>query len=205
MSRQYIVGNLRRTNVDLTVQSEGLLLRAKKQMRVQFADDDSVITDMLSQAIQWVEVNADICINPQTWEWSFGNVNEQARYCYCNDWWYGLAPLALPKRPVSSFTMTDGQGADIKSYWQETVQQDSTGITETLLQRVDVAVSTWPLKLTMQCGFTTPTDMPMIVANPVLRYTAYLYENREAIQGAQFYTAPEFTASILGPLWVPRV
>lgn len=200
----YIVGDLVRKNLDADVMPAAWLELAKAQMRVKFTDDDPLIRAYIAQAIEWLEVNADLCVNPQNWEWSFGHVNMAQRACAC-DWWYGGAPMHLPKRPVSSFTIKDGTDADVSAYWQTIRQQDATGIVDTLLQRVDVSVTTWPVTVAMTCGFPTPQDVPSLIQNAVLRYTAYLYENREAIQGAAFYAAPDFARTILGPLWVPRV
>lgn len=204
--RPYIVGNLVRDNVELALLPGALLSDAKAQMRVKFNDDDTLISGMIQRAITWVEANAELSINPQTWSWEVPAQQypyTRDDWCYC--WWYGWEPLPLPRRPVQTFTIVDGDGNSVSGDYTAIKQQDTTGITETKLRRTTNASAAWPAKITMQCGYATKADLPVMVADAVLRYTAYLYENREAYQGVQFHEMPDFAPSILGPLWVPRV
>jgi uncharacterized phiE125 gp8 family phage protein len=197
-----MLGTLDLKNVDRVVLPASLLPQAKQQSRVKYSEDDEDIKNRVARAIAWVEANADLQINPAAWEWSLAGI---PRPSWGYPWWYGASPLDLPVRPVISVTVLDGAGDNVTQYWQLSSRTDAAGVKRSALTRVDVAVSQWPVTVTMQTGYPTLDAMPPLIIDAVLRYAAHLYENREATAAQQLYTAPDFARSVLGPLWQPRV
>ena len=99
--------------VDRTTLPQAMLDTAKAHLRVTHTRDDSLIAAYLAQAIDTVERQSNINVNPAT----FALQPPNAYPCPCVPYSSagqppGTARLPLPVNNVSAFTLVDGDGAD---------------------------------------------------------------------------------------------
>lgn len=171
------------------------LVQAKAHLRVDFADDDDLITELVEVATAFIEGpnGIGIALMPQTWRLSLD--------------WFPYPEIVIPLGPVtaiSSIAYTDSAGAPQSiATWR--VDLDSNPC------RIWPARDTsWPLimwepgaiKVTFVCGYATvPSDLKAAVKLIV----GHLYEHRESVTDLTANELPMGVSAILERYRVGRV
>lgn len=170
-----------------TVAPAAALLTAaevKAQSRIDFADDDALLSWLISSVTATLDGPAGIlglCLTTQTWAQSFDGFSDTIR---------------LPLAPVQSVTVgyvdTDGSSQSLVDAYR--VHTDARGA---YLRRVDGAVVPATatrddaVTVTMVCGFgDAASDVPADIRQAALLMVGHLYEHREAAAPLQFHELP---------------
>jgi uncharacterized phiE125 gp8 family phage protein len=171
------------------------LAQAKAHLRVDFNDDDDLITGLVEAATAAIEGPAGIgiALMPQTWRLSLD--------------WFPYPEIIIPLGPVTSivsiaYTDSTGSPASVSTWRADT---DSNPC------RIWPARDTsWPLimwepgaiKVTFQCGYAVvPSDIKAAVKVMV----CHLYEHRESVTELNVNELPMGVDSILNRYRVGRV
>jgi len=178
--------SFRITEVDFSALLTDLLPLAKQHLRIDFEDDDPLVSQYLGNAIQVVEDVWGQRINLTKISWS--PLINSVSYSY-----------QIPVQPVSAFEVSSGgvvQPGYSLSFESKTgpvylVKDDKTP---------------WPSDTTvaLEAGFGSVSDMPPSCIGPILRVTATLYEKRETIT-TPVILVPYWLNDLLVGNWVPRV
>jgi len=178
-------------SVDRVALPTALLDLAKEALRVRHDRDDVLIGVYLGQAIDLVERQGNININPATFALDLA----QLVFVPCAGWPAQMR-LALPVNNVTAFTLEDSAGVDqAANYAIE--QADLGGSASSYLVGAPIPVAGWAM--TVDCGIDDPDDLAPAVLAAILRLTGAYYENREAPSAL---VAEEFRAE-LAAVWRP--
>lgn len=176
------------------------LVDAKKHLRVDLAEDDDLITDLIKAAIAQTEDLTSRKLITQTWQFfldrfPFGRMIE--------------LPFA-PVQSVTSIKSTDQDGA-------ETTQDNTEYIVDVVTTRARIVLKEdfdWPdpdvdlqeanaVKIQFIVGFgDDDTDVPGNLRSAVKLLVGHLYENREAVSlrpGSSFQTLPMGYDALIAP------
>jgi uncharacterized phiE125 gp8 family phage protein len=182
------------SNRDTTTLPTALLPVAKTHMRVDFTDDDVLITSLIARAIGLYERKTALSLFDANFEWTpddFDNVTDQGVLC--------------PVQPLTQFTVADSESTDVTASYRLAGNQngEAAGL---YLQPVD-ATATIPDGLTCSAvsGYTDATELPPATLDSILRITAHLYANRESVSDLLLREADWWADDLLVGAWVPRV
>ena len=198
-----------------------LLAEAKQHLRVDFADDDTLIGTYLVVAREYVEQFLDRPIFAQTYElaldsFPYGDYRTTVPLDQRNPWnysayWSDLA-IRLPRprcMSVTSITYLDGTGTEQTlapaSYYADLSSEPA--------RIVPAAGTTWPItqyylpgsiRVTYVAGCygdgVTVNTCPQRIVLAVLMLTAHWYRNREAATEGAITNVPLSIESLLRPL-----
>ena len=174
--------NLTLTQEDRAVLPAALLPSTKAHLRVTWTYDDPVITEKLGMAIDRLQTDYGVRIVPSTYEWTPDET----------DFVDGKARIPYP--PVRQFTIA---GADQAAYGLELKSIDGVPI----IYLVGAWVS--GLKVTVQTGFPTATELAPGLASTIQQTAAHLFEHREILLPGRDFMLPDM--AINAAWWLPRV
>jgi uncharacterized phiE125 gp8 family phage protein len=172
---------------DWTTLPAALLPTAKQHMRVDFTDDDEIITNYLQFAISYFENQTGLAVFGSTVAW-LPNVATGASQYQC------------PAQPVSSFVVTS-ETVDVSS---EYALQSASPIEPVWLVKSDGTA--WPADAAVDLvvGFTAAAQIRPSVLGDILRIAASLYEHRESISTLSLEHVPFWMNDLLTAHWIPR-
>jgi hypothetical protein len=171
---------------DYSTLPAALLPLARQHCRVDFPDDDIVITEYVAWAIAQCQAVWDFQVFGATVTWA-PVVN-------------GLARYQCPKWPVSSFTVMSG-AIDVSTEYA----LESTVLTAPVwLVHGDGTPFHADAAVTLNAGFVVPDQMPPNAKGAILQVAAARYENRESISAITLEQIPFWFGDLIGGLWVPR-
>ena len=171
---------------DWTTLPAAMLNMTKQHLRVDFPDDDTVITDQLAQSIGLCENFWGLSIFSAAVDWT-PEPTGQSRY-------------QCPVQPVSAFTVTAG-GSNVSTDYE--LQQTSlTG--PVFLARSDGSAFPDDAEVTLTAGYAVPAALPPPMRAGILRVAGMLYEHRESVSVIGPEQMPFWLNDMLGGLWIPR-
>lgn len=209
---------LKRTAYDVDTIAAAMLDDAKVQCRIDFADDDAFVTQLITRSIGLIERTTGFYVATSSWQWSPGGAaggngfgGEGSNRCTCclpgfsdqSGWQIPVCPATIATALV---TPSDG-GADI----DVASMLDVAGVIDPsqfqrqwLIVKSGSSLPPGTLLVTLAAGYSMATDstMPPSIADIVLRLTAYLYETRE-FANLPGFDAEHYAASMTAGLWVP--
>ena len=175
------------TTIDRTALPEELLPLVKSHCRVDFADDDDLITMHTAIAIGYCEKWWGLMIFGGDVSWSPDLSTGASRY-------------QCPVQPVSDFTISSG-GTDVKAGYR----LESGGLTEPVwLVRADGTAFHPDAVITLAAGYAALAEVDPAAIGGILRVTATLYEHRESISSYPLDQVPYWLNDMMSGLWVPR-
>ena len=161
-----------RTQTDLSMLPDAMLLTVKGHARVEHARDDVLLRSYTAAAISLIERKCNVSLNPATYTVSA----DELRYGY------GLQPgWWLPLNNVHQFDATDAAGNDIAADFL-LGNMDFGGSSSSYLYPASETSPSMPCSavLTLSVGVDDPALLAPEFLALILRATASLYENREA-------------------------
>lgn len=174
---------------------------AKQHLRVDIADDETLITDYILTARTWVEKVLGRALITQTWDYIIDAFPG------------GSDTLELPKSPlqsVTSITYTDSNG--IATVWPAfNYQVDAVNEPGQVLPSYG---STWPsntlraangVAIRLVAGYGVATDVPWTYRMAILLLIAHWYENREPIMAQRGVTPIEIPFTVKALLGVHEI
>ena len=177
------------------------IAEVKAHLRVDFSDDDALITALIVTARQQAEHRTGRALVSQQWRLGLEFFPDNS--------------LELPKPKllsVESITYLDGDGV------RQTISAaDYEVITDELVGRVVPAYGkTWPssirsrpgcVQVSYTCGYGAAADVPQSIKSWMLLAIGAWYENREAlVSGQPVAELPRcFWNGLLDPFYVPGV
>lgn len=175
------------TSIDRAALPEELLPIVKSHLRVDFDDDDALITLHTAMAISYLEKVWDLRIFSSVVSWSPALSTGASRY-------------QCPVQPVSDFTITSG-GLDVKAGYR----LEGGELTEPVwLVRADGLAFHSDALITLSTGYAEVADADPAAMGGILRVAASLYEHRESISSYPVDQIPYWLNDIMSGLWVPR-
>jgi uncharacterized phiE125 gp8 family phage protein len=182
--------------VDRTSLATALLPLVKGHCRVDFDDDDTLITTYTKIAIGQLE---------QVWGFTVFGVEGIWKPVALTNADAAMAELdrrATPVQPVSDFEAIDDDGNDITADFQLI---NATSIsTPTYLATKDGSPFPDGTIVSLSGGFEDADDMPPEALGAVLQVTARLYEYRESSVSFSINQMPMWLNDLLVGLWQPR-
>lgn len=201
------------TGVSLTIGAEpATLSEAKAWARVEFDDDDSLISDIITGTREEIEgpglkqalMLQSRCIYFMGFPWSGGYYNRLIRSMGPNPWWLPTAQgiIMLPYPPLQAVTSI--QYIDPSSGTLLTIPPSQYLYTQLSIPgRVQPQYGVvWPLarpeidavQITFTCGYgPLESDIPASVRLALRSVVAATYENREAfLEGGRLSSTPMF-------------
>lgn len=169
------------------------LVEAKLHLRVDVADDDTLIAALITAARQYCEGVLWRALMPQTWE------------LYLDEW--PCEEIELPKPPLQSVTSvkyTNSIGAtttmDAGDYTVDTASEPGRVVLNygELWPTVTLATAN-PIAIRYVCGYADAAHVPETVKAAMKLLIGHLYENREAVVAGLIVTSvPLAVESLLG-------
>jgi uncharacterized phiE125 gp8 family phage protein len=178
------------TAVDYTTLPTALLALTKQHLRVDFPDDDTIITRYIAAAISYFEMVSDWRVFAATVSWF--PVLSTTAYAY-----------QCPVQPVGSFTVMAG-GAPQTDVSAEYMLVQTSPILPAWLQKIDKQPFHLDATITLVGGFADFEKLPPNVLNLILRITGTLYENRESVAAPPLQQVPFWLPDLLVGTWIPR-
>lgn len=180
------------TNPTYTPIATAMLPTFKQHARIDFDDDDLLITKHLIWSCSIVEAVVGFRVAGATVTWlpettdAFGSM---------------ASSYPFPVLPVGTWTVADKDGVDITNQFQ-LVQSAITD--PAFLQTKDGSAFPVGVVVTYLTGFTDGAGMPPNLESAIYRVAAHIYENRESITSISLETVPLWLNDLLVGLWVPR-
>ena len=174
------------------------LAEAKLHMRVEVADDDALITSLITAARQWCEAFQGRAYITQTWQ------------LWLDKWPKGDA-ISIPRPPLQSVTSIKYYGADGAEY----VMPAADYLVDTKSEPGRIVLGygkTWPsvtlrpagaIAIEFVAGYGNADAVPQRVKQAILLLVASWYQNREAVITGTVSKEVEFALTAL--LWQERV
>jgi uncharacterized phiE125 gp8 family phage protein len=183
------------SGVDRTTLPAALLPKVKLHVRVDYTDDDALLTDLTARAIDLYERKTGLSIFKADFAWSpdgFDAVTDDGVLC--------------PAQPLATLAVTDSDNVDVTTAYQLAGNQIDGQASGLYLQPVDTS-ATMPdgLKVTAIAGYTDPTAIAPATLDSILRITAHLYANRESVSELLLRATDWWMDDLLVGAWVPRV
>lgn len=174
------------------------LAEAKAHLRVDFSDDDALITALIVTARQQAEHRTGRALVTQQWRYGLDQFPDDS--------------LELPKPrlvSVQSVTYLDNDGVR-----QTLANTEYDVITDEMIGRIIPAYGkSWPscrvwpgsVQVSVTCGYGAASDVPQSIKAWMLLAIATWYENREALTAGQpVAELPRcFWDGLLDPFYVP--
>jgi len=196
------------------------LEQAKSQLRVDFSQDDSLITALISAAREYVEQNLNRAIYNQTYVLSLDQFNygdwrstiptERRNPLRFSSLWESMAlRLPMPRLVlVTSITYLDTTGTQ-QTLDPSTYVVDNASQPARIVPALDL---TWPttdyyipgsVQVTYVAGSygdgTTVDNCPQTIKQAILLMVGHLYNNREATSEARLSAIPLGVDALLSP------
>lgn len=177
--------SIRLLSVDLDVLPTALLPQVKAQARIDHADDDISLKDMIKRIIGLFQNRSEITLNPSTYEWR------------PNSWEFVNGRAQSPVNPVNFINGAECAGT---SSSDPVAYSDSVHGTPIFYFQ-----GTWVSGqiLVIDTGYA-PEDLPPAIADLIIRRSATAYEYRELLTPNNLELMPRSWEDDAGPLWVPR-
>jgi uncharacterized phiE125 gp8 family phage protein len=167
----------------------------RKQIRIDFGDDDIYLTSLIDAAVQYLDGRSGAlgrALINQTWRLE---TNAVSGICYGADWigggWlgeYGRIYLDLP--PVSAITGIGYYTGGILTTWSSSGYR--LGYDGSRAFVTTIPGGSWPSadynredawQITFTAGYgTLPTDVPMPIRQALLLLVSHWHSNREVIE-----------------------
>lgn len=181
------------TTVNRTVLPAALLPTVKQHCRVDFAEDDTILTTYTGIAIAQLEKVWDLRIFGTDGNWTPPGAPPETP---------ALDRWQTPITPVVSFTAADAEAADVKASFA----LDNGGSTGGPNYMMTADGSPFPAAITfgLKGGFATADELPPEALGAILQVTARLYEYRENIASYSVNLMPLWLNDLLVGLWQPR-
>ena len=178
---------------DARALAASLLPTFKDHARIDNTDDDAQAELTLARAISQLERQYGIAIAPQVWAWVWG---------YDPLGFRGRIPTreAVPVKNVYSYSV-DFNGDDISAQFSLVAAADLTG--ESFLYNPTGFIPGAVIELS--AGYQAADDIDVTLLDLILRYAAYLWENREAAADNKLDFVPDWVNQAWAAFWVPRV
>jgi hypothetical protein len=170
---------------DWTTLPAALLPVVKDQLRIDFDDDNAIITRHIQWAIGYCQDFTGLQIFEADVAWTPGSAC--SRY-------------QCPAQPVSAFTVTS-DAVDVSADYA----LDSGALTSPVwLVRSDGTPFAADAAVTLTAGYADADLIPPNLYGNLLRVSATLYENRESISAISLDQVPFWLNDMIGGLWLPR-
>jgi hypothetical protein len=174
-------------SIDRTALPQELLPLVKSHCRVDFADDDNLITMHIAIAISYCEKFWGLQIFGSEVSWSPALSTGASRY-------------QCPLQPVSDFTISS-DSTDVKADYR---LESGTLIEPVWLVRADGTAFHPDAVITLAAGHAAVAEIDPAATGGILRMAATLYEHRESISSYPLDQVPYWLNDMMGGLWVPR-
>lgn len=182
-------GSYQITSVDRTALPTALLPVAKQHMRVDFTDDNEVITKYLQFAISYFEQVSGWRVFGADVAWSPVSSTSAAASRY-----------QCPVQPVASFKVMSG-AVDVSS---EYALQAGEPVAPVFLVHSDGTPFPADAGITLVAGYADPDAIEPNAQAAILRIAATLYENRESVTTLSLEQMPFWLNDLLSGTWIPR-
>lgn len=192
------------------------LAEAKAHLRVEIADDDALIADLVAAARQAAESHTRRALITQTWRLTLDRFPGKPL-----PWWDGVREgadvpepanaIELPRPPLQSVTSVtaydDADAATVMAATDYFVDSDHepgrvvlrSGKTWPVVLRVAAGV-----EIEYVAGYGAATDVPEAIRQGLLLLVGHFYENREAVAAAGAVSElPLGVAALWRPYRVP--
>lgn len=145
------------------------LSEAKAFLKIDFAKDDAVITDMIAAAVKWGEAYTGRDFSNKQWIAYFDD--------YCNDWSEPKPYLKLQRSPATIITSLEVSTAGVYAtstdfFRKQKSTFDCLLLTTTVTPDTTVA---YTYKVTFESGYSS---LPDNIKQAILEHVSFLYENR---------------------------
>lgn len=182
------------SGVDRATLPAALLPVAKVQCRVDFTDDDALLTDLLARSIDLYERKTGLSIFKRDFAWgpdSFDVVTEDGVLC--------------PVQPLGVLTVKDSTDTDVSADYVLAGNQIDGQASGLYLQPV-AASGTMPdgLAITAEAGYTDATKIAPGTLDAIMRIVAHLYANRESVSELLLRETDWWMDDLIVGTWVPR-
>jgi uncharacterized phiE125 gp8 family phage protein len=176
------------------------LAEAKAHLRVDLADDDALIANLITTARLQIEAAFGLALITQSWSYRF-------------DRWPDSAALVLPIRPVQSVATVKLTAADgsVTTLAADRYLVDGPSVPPRLV----ATAPPWPqpglaaqgVEIAFTAGYgNVAANVPAPIRQAVLLLTAHWYEHREPAEpGASAARIPEPVSALLAPYRVVRL
>jgi hypothetical protein len=192
----------------------------KSFMRVDFSDDDSLITELIKASQNVIETYLNRSITTQTLSLFldrlpfYNDIKLQEGIYTAPDLEYNTNFIVLPKAPVASVTHVKYYDNDdnastfaATNYYVDTISQQARIVLKT--------GSSWPTvaetrnanayEIKYVAGYGGASDVPEPIVQAIKVLTTHLYENREAVTSLSVNTIPYTIGALLQPYKVQRL
>lgn len=176
------------TSVDYGALPAALLDLAKKHSRVDFPDDDEVMTEYLQWAIAYCERFWGVRIFAADVAWSPVISATASRY-------------QCPLQPVASFSVLSNAVDVSAEYHLET----GDPVEPVWLVHTDGTAFPADAEISLVAGVEDPADLDPGQRGAILRVAASLYENRETVSSLSLNYVPSWMNDLIGGYWIPRI
>ena len=168
------------------------LAEAKEHLRVDFDEDDTLITSLIVAAREHLENSIARRLVTQTWEVTYPEFKDE---------------LILPETPLQSITSvtyldSDGDSQTLASTVYEADTTTEPGlIRRTYLQTWPVTRAVWnAVVIRYVVGYGTASDVPQALKQAMYLHIGTMYEFRESVMaGMNVATVPMAYESLISP------
>lgn len=168
---------------------------AKSHLRVDLADDDTLIGNYITAARQWCEAFTRRALVTQTWDLTF-------------DYWptYEIRLPLPPLQSVTSISYTDQDGST-STFSSSNYFVDTTGEPGRIVLK---SFATWPsvvlreaagVTVRFVAGYGNAATVPQAIKSAMLLVVGTLYENREDVVAGQGVTLGRLPFGVDALLW----
>lgn len=161
---------------------------AKAHLRIDHAEDDALLTEMLAASTDYIERQTNTALGA-------------ADYLMTLDGWPASGSFRVPRPPllsIDSITYRDGDGQAVP------LPSGSFAVDETERPARVVLIGNLPatpvapgaVRVSFRAGYETPEDAPAALLHAVKMVLGHFYENREAAIDRRVDTVPMAVESI---------
>lgn len=179
------------TAIDRTTLPTALLPMVKSHCRVDFTDDDTILTTYISIAIGQLENVWDLAVFGVDGKWQPTITDDLALPIY-----------ETPVQPAKTFTAKDGADADVSANYE--LINTVTYSEPSYFRSLDGTPIAADIKVALKGGYAAATDMPPEMLGAILQVSARLYEFRESSVSFSVNQMPMWMNDLLVGLWQPR-
>lgn len=172
------------------------LLEVKSHLRIDFADDDTLLAGFITAAREYCEMFQNRAFITQTWE-----LTMDAWPCF---------PFQLPMPPlvsVSSIKYFDTANVettwDAANYFEDTDSEPGRiGLAHSISLPTTTLRPINGVKIQYVAGYGVATAVPLRAKQAILMLIGHLYENRESVSQEDLKEIPFAVSSLL---WLDRI
>lgn len=177
-------------DIDRATIPDALLPLVKAHLRVDFADDDTIIKSYVTMAIDMFERFTGWRVFETTVSW----LPVPSTYAHAQN------AYVTPVQPIHDFTAASNS-TDVTAQY-EILQAGE--VEPVWLSRIDKTPFATDLAVTLLAGYADADDLPPPALEATLRLTGTLYENRESVAPSSLNMMPEWANDLLAATWIPR-